>query len=144
MGLPEGYLPRRGDTLIVHAVVRFNVREDEDGDKSAHLSPVGAEYSSFMIPLKQIVGVYARKWEEGEKVRMISDHDDGGTIIAVHDDFVWARNPDNLMMTYHANEIEEDVEPPAIVEPPPAPLPVIERAPSFPLAGKNSDPEETV
>lgn len=116
MPLPEGYLPREGDTLVIHAVVKYDVvpkedAEDEDGPK-VFLRPVGY-YTDIRIPVKDCVGIFSRKWEVDERVQFPKDHSYTGTILAVHEGRCWVRldggKTDGMgesFMTVDANELE--------------------------------------
>ncbi len=122
MPLPKGYLPRHGDTLIIHAVVEFDVQKgdtDGDGNPNVHLSPAGATWKRFAIPLSDVVGIFARAWAVDDKVRYPAIGI--GTIIATHGDQAWVSfSGSDELMTLHANDLEpapDDETAPAITIP---------------------------
>jgi hypothetical protein len=114
MPLPEGYLPRKGDELLVRARVTYDC---EVGDADVHVAMVGAEHKKYMIPLAEIHSLHARKWSEGDRVQ-----NDWGwfEVVAVSDDQVWGKcrghlndsgGSIGLKYTFDANDLEPYVEP---------------------------------
>lgn len=105
MPLPEGYLPREGDIVVVHASVKYNV---ESGDDSVHLAFPGNADRPLIMAIATIEGLFARHWDEGDAVRVIEDHACTGSVIATSGSFVWMKNdrPGAGMTTYLANELE--------------------------------------
>ena len=86
MPLPEGYLPREGDILVIH------VRK-------------------FSIPLKDVERLHCRHWNVGAEIqRKATDPLDRrpGEVLAVDGDMVWVKFSDGKerFMTLHANQIE--------------------------------------
>ena len=124
MSLPEGYLPRKGDVLVIHVTTRYDVqdRDREEGEPIyVHVSPVGdSSYHKFRLPLADVIAIHFRNWEVGSKVRSVIDHEDTGEIAAVYDGWLWIKQPDGHMLTLHAN----DAEPDEIAAPPERPNPV--------------------
>ena len=51
MPLPEGYLPREGDILALHAIVKYN---GDSGDDRVHVKVKG-HYETTSIKLSEIV-----------------------------------------------------------------------------------------
>jgi hypothetical protein len=138
MPLPEGYLPREGDVLVLHGRVKYDVERqaadhDEDGKLTVWVRLL-SDFRDCRVPLETVVGVHRRKWDAGAKVRTRADHAVFGEIVAVHEDAVWlqldgaSKRPGNRptkhpqsLLTLHCNEIEPM---PAAYEsprPPPAP-----------------------
>lgn len=116
MPLPEGYLPRQGDVVVIHGIVKYNV---DPGDTYADVMIEG-KYSSVHIELDKIAGLHCRHWNEGDKVhlpgRAITDV---GEVIATNGDNVWIAMPGGSMATYHANQLTEVPKTPNIPEPAP-------------------------
>lgn len=103
MPLPEGYLPREGDILILHAVVETNTRPDSD---TAYVK-VNGRYGAMNVDLDKIVGVFARHFDEGDIVRSIGDMTgQNGTVIAMYEGMVWIKDGHGQMQTVAANELE--------------------------------------
>ena len=125
MPLPEGYLPREGDVLIVHGKVKHDV---DAGEKHVYLA--FRKYDTTHVDLAEVVGVYSLHWNVGDWVTFPGMYGIG-KVLATHEDQVWAVFTDEPPQTFSANElkrapdepepIEEPAEaPPAIPEPPPA------------------------
>jgi hypothetical protein len=118
MPLPEGYLPREGDALIIHVEVKYDV---DASDGNVHVFPIGARHRDFALPLKSVIGLYCRRWNVGDEVTF-PGMAGVGKVLAVHEDQVWVLFPDEPPQTFPANELKpakiENVE----AEPPPAPL----------------------
>lgn len=94
MSIPEGYLPRKGDVVVLHAVVKYDVNPTEDADSEEGLQVwvTPKEYhSSSRVPLKTLVGVYSRYFEEGERVRFVNEPQTIATVLAICDEFVWLK-----------------------------------------------------
>jgi hypothetical protein len=93
MPIPEGYLPREGDVVVVHATVKYDVDpktdSDEDGPK-VFIRPIGG-YTDHRVPVKTLVGLYSRHFEEGERVRMHADPTATGTVLATYEHLVWVK-----------------------------------------------------
>jgi hypothetical protein len=107
MPLPEGYLPRRGDELLIRAKVSFDVETD---DEDVHLEPIGAEWKKVMIPLAEVYALHCRTWKKGEKVTQANWG--SGTIIAVHENMVWVQLAlTGGLATFEANALEPYVDP---------------------------------
>ena len=140
MSLPEGYLPRKGDVVILHATVRYDF--DPGGSDNVSLSLSIREHDSNFVPLDKIVGLHARHWEPGDKVRIISNGQ-FGEVVAVSDDAVWIKREDGgdrkWFDTLHANMVAPDA-PPRNLEELSRPADAIVQAPSAPQA--NPDDEE--
>lgn len=102
MPLPEGYLPRQGDVLIIHGKVQYDVRPDSAG---VFLVPLG-NHSSVMVPLNSIVGVERHHFEVGDNVR--TPRDGGcGEVQAVSENggMVWVRLLTGAYSTYPARDL---------------------------------------
>ena len=129
MPLPEGYLPREGDELLIRCRVSYDVKLTGE---SVHVSVVGADHHRPIVPMKSVHGLYCRHWKEGERV--IDEDDTPGTVISTKDEFVWVyrdalgENEPADMFTYRANELRPEPtvsapEAPPVEPPPPAPAP---------------------
>jgi hypothetical protein len=108
MPLPEGYLPRKGDIVLVQARAKRDTNLDEDSEGFFEL--VGREHRNFFMLPSEIHSIHCRKWEVDDRVRII------GTsfpmeVIGVCDDKVWCRYPNGTMATYEANQLEPYTEP---------------------------------
>lgn len=110
MPLPQGYLPREGDVLVLHAIVSYTVRS-EDSDR-VFVRPVGY-YQDCRIEMSSVVGIHARKWEPGESARYGVD---AITVIAIDDDEAWIKYPDGRRQSVNVNVL--DAEPVPVDEPP--------------------------
>lgn len=140
MPLPEGYLPREGDVLILHGVVAHTMRREDSENVFVKLE---GRHSSVMVDLASIVGIKQRHWEPGDIVRKIADPAVSGTIVAVCDGWVWMKNNgDEAMYTFAGYEIENDrrgdpVDQPFVVEPL-LPQPEEQPDPGFPNRTKGT------
>ncbi len=103
MPLPEGYLPREGDVLLLRAKVKFDVDPE---DTSVHATCIGCTYRDVTIPLEEVFGLHFRAWEPHDKVQNIHDHEDCGEVFAVCDDKVWVKLDTGAMATFEANALE--------------------------------------
>ena len=127
MSLPEGYLPREGDTLIILAKVKHSF---DPGDTMVHVVPEG-HYSAIAIDLDKILGLYARAWDIDARVLFEGSE---GIVAAVYGSSVWVRFGEGdtaSFETVEANELRPA--PPAAMEAPepapPAPPPMPDGAP---------------
>ena len=123
MPLPEGYLPREGDELLIRVKVRFSV---DAGETSVLIDRVTS------VELNEIHAIYCRKWNEGDRVKLRRDDSAIGTVIATHGKHIWVHwdsDPDQTVEDFDSH-LANDLEPePAIIaapetqpiEPPPAP-----------------------
>jgi hypothetical protein len=102
MPLPDGYLPKEGDELLIRAKVKYDI---DDGDENVHLSVVGEEWKTFIIPISRIHSLNFRAWNEGDKVCEIKDGR-FGVVIDTHGDQVWVELVTGNLATFHANELE--------------------------------------
>lgn len=128
MPLPNGYLPREGDVLVIHARVKFDVDPE---DRGVHLA---FAYQNLVIDLDKIVGIALRTWKPSEKVRHRNIDNLRGEVSAICGDKVWVKLAEgsrrmkpspNGFLTVHCNELEPDG-PPADTSPIPEPAPIIE------------------
>jgi hypothetical protein len=107
MALPEGYLPRKGDVLTIRATVKHDV---DPGEDTVYVS--FRKYDDTSVDLAAVVGIFCRHWVAGEKVRLISDNEILGQIIATDDTSVWVKlSEDGSFKTFNANQIELDAAP---------------------------------
>ena len=111
MALPKGYLPKQRDILIFHAEVRHSV---DPVDDYVHVTKPGTQHQNLTLNLDEVVGIYARRWEPGDKVQC-------GEVVATCGDQVWVQLADGGMATYAATELQE------VSYPPPAGLSPIEQ-----------------
>jgi hypothetical protein len=111
MPLPEGYLPRKGDELLIRAKVSFDVETD---DEDIHLELIGAERKKIMIPLANVHELHQRSWKKGEKVRS-REFDGIGLVMAIDSPWIWIKEisgeNEGSMWTLEANELVPYVEP---------------------------------
>lgn len=116
MPLPKGYLPRKGDEVLIRARMRRDARIG-DPHVECSLEIVGQEYSSgIFLSCAEIHSLHARKWNEGDRVQNSAGW---GEVIAVHEDQVWVKmcspiDMAGLMITSDANKLEPYVKPDAI------------------------------
>lgn len=111
MPLPEGYLPREGDILVIHVQTQFNV---EPHDTNVHVRLLRENsYKKFGMPLKDVEGLWARHWNIDDEVQFIAVDPDGrrpGKVLAVDGELVWVKFYDKDSpqehMTLHINQIE--------------------------------------
>lgn len=118
MPLPEGYLPREGDVLILHGVVRWNV---DAGENDVHLF-IDRRYKhsgGVCVPLDQIIDIHCRAWEVGSKVIRKGGNQNVGTVLATYEDQVWVAFSGGSPVSIHANALEPAPEPAADQEPAP-------------------------
>lgn len=123
MQLPEGYLPRAGDVLVLHGTVRFDVveKEDRESDGLKVFIRLNGDFSDRRVLLNTVIGIHSRKWEAGERVRLIGEvNDDAFEVLAVHGQWVWCMDEDSEgLATYSANDLEPA--PDAMIQPAPPP-----------------------
>lgn len=105
MNIPENYLPRKGDVLVLHGIVRFDVESDEH----IHLSIVGSEHTRVLLSFENVFGLIGRTWKVGDQVRTVNDHSDHGEVIAVHGTSVWVKGG-HFFETYDSMDLEPYVE----------------------------------
>ena len=111
MPLPQGYIPREGDELLIRVTVRRDYDSD-DGLVAVHVS--SAPHRTLFADLDKIQSIFARKWSEGDKVTS-REFDGPGTVLAVSEDWVWVlcETGDDAggRYTLPANDLEPYVEP---------------------------------
>jgi hypothetical protein len=116
MPLPEGYLPRKGDIVLVQARAKRDAYKDEP-DIQCYFEIVGYETNKFFMTVSEIHSIYSRNWEVGETVKSL-EFDGPGTICGVSDPYVWVKcetgEDAGGMYTIDANELEAYVEPPPL------------------------------
>jgi hypothetical protein len=109
MPLPEGYLPRKGDEVLIRARAKRDTRIDDDPETACYLEIVGKEHQSVFLPRSGIHSLYCRKWNVGDRVRDIGEPETVGKVVAAHDKYVWIRADKGdcmYMLTFEANELE--------------------------------------
>lgn len=156
MPLPEGYLPRADDVVVIHAVVKYDVKPKEDTDDDRRLKvfvrPIES-YTDVRIPLDTIVEVYSRHFDPEERVRLISQPECEGVVIASHETQVWVKFDAGTSLglrtvpaTSLALESKDPIDEPFTVEEPPAmrfavgQMVIIARAPEDPLRAEDIAP----
>ena len=106
MTLPKGYLPKKGDELLVRAKVAYDV---EDHDADVHLIPIGANHKRLVVPLDLVHAIVLRKWKKGDKVRS-AEFEGTGVVVAADGPWVWIKEIDgenaDSMWTLEANDLE--------------------------------------
>jgi hypothetical protein len=93
MPIPEGYLPRRGDVVVVRAEVRYDVKPSEDTDEDGvqvFVRPLEG-YTDVRVPVRTLVGLWSRRFYEGDRVRAIVEPGAVGTVAAISDEHVWVK-----------------------------------------------------
>jgi hypothetical protein len=106
MPLPKGYLPRKGDTLLICVDVRSDY--DNDGSNLVAVAVTGSPRRTLFADLNKIHSIYARKWSEGDRVQ---NSEGWGDVVAVHEDQVWIKmcspiDMAGLMITSDSNNLE--------------------------------------
>lgn len=86
MPLPEGYIPREGDEVLIRVIVRSNYRDDGDG--LVPVAVVGAEHRTLFADIGKIHSLYCRKWNEGDLVKS-EEFNGEGVVMATSDEWVW-------------------------------------------------------
>ena len=105
MPLPDKYLPREGDVVVLHATVEYDVRPGRDM-VSCKVAGSVAHY----IPLESVVAIHARRWDADDKV-IYPGMEGVGTVLATHEDQVWVLFPSEPPQTFPANELLPAPEP---------------------------------
>lgn len=106
MSLPEGYLPREGDVLVLHVAVKYDV---DPGEKNVFVIIPPNKHNMEFVPLESFVGVKRRQWKEGAKVRHRDISGMFGEVVAMSGDYVWIQlGTTGGFITAHCNEIEID------------------------------------
>jgi len=116
MKLPPDYRPRRGDVLILHGTVRFDVDAcDDDVHLNMDKKYKNSSVAVVILPLDQVVGIHCLTWNVGDKVRTLAmtlERANCGEVIGTYEDHVWVKFPNNSNpQTYHANQLVPVVEP---------------------------------
>jgi hypothetical protein len=114
MSLPQGYLPRKGDTLLICVDVRSDYNTVDGSLVSVAVT--GSPHRTLFADFDKIHSIYARKWNEGDRVR---SSEGWGEVVAVHEDQVWFKLLGDVgeygaigaMYTFDANDLEPYVEP---------------------------------
>lgn len=130
MGLPEGYRPRKGDIVVLHARIKNDLFRSSSResllDSGTSMQIVGQAGDTW-VDFENVVGLMQRHWEPGDKVRF-KRNGRFGEVVAVFEDKAWikmAGDETTVMSTECANELEDDTPPPEEVDlpepPPPAP-----------------------
>lgn len=131
MTLPTGYLPREGDVVILHGVVKYDVNPNEDADSDdglkVFLRPVGY-YADIRVPVSALVGLHHRNWEVGA---LAMHHGDSVEVLATDGDEVWVKGETGRFCC-HANSLDpEQLNIPEVIEPPVAPGGAFSDTPEF-------------
>jgi hypothetical protein len=113
MPLPEGYLPRKGDIVLVQARAKRDAYPNEP-DIQCYFEIVGHETNKFFMAVSEIHSIYSRNWEIGDTVSYPAMFEGPAEVLAVDGHEVWVRDTENQRWTIEANELEAYVEPPAI------------------------------
>lgn len=139
MTLPTGYLPRKGDVLILHGTAKYDY---DAGDTYVHVVMDGRA-AAVAIDFEDIKGVFCRKWDIGDKVRAFNNPAIFGTVVAVYEDQVWMKVDEQStftepgLHTIEANLLEANVPDGTLVEhlePALGPL-TVEEPPAAPAPG---------
>jgi hypothetical protein len=115
MPIPKGYLPRKGDIVLVQARAKRDAYPNEP-EIQCYFEVVGQETAKFFMSASEIHSIYARNWSVGDEV-MSADGCDHGVVVATMDDQVWVKvnptedDPAGFMGTFDANMLEPYVEP---------------------------------
>jgi hypothetical protein len=116
MPLPEGYLPRKGDEVLVRARAKRDTNIDVDSE--GYLELVGQEHHKFFMNVSEIHSLYRRQWNEGDRVKSIEFYGPG-LVIGISDEWVWVLcetgEDEGGRYTLTANELEPWVEPAEIM-----------------------------
>lgn len=107
MPLPEGYLPRKGDEVLVRARVKS---DNHAHDGEFFLEIVGRTHHNFFMSIDEIHSLHFRHWNEGDAV-IYPGFVGRCEVIACDGDAVWIRSFANNRTTVNANELEPYVEP---------------------------------
>jgi hypothetical protein len=122
MPLPEGYLPRKGDVLMIQVRVNDNYDIDyyqNNAPDMISVHVVGSVHRTFYVGMDQIHALHCRKWNEGDRVMCDSFHGPG-EVVATHGDSVWIKTLEEhedvfqtagCLYTIEANELQPYVEP---------------------------------
>lgn len=106
MKMPADYLLRKGDVVVVHATVKYDV---SPGDSSAHIQLV-AGYSGCLVALDGVQGIHALKWEIGDKVKQDAIISPQYEVIAVQVEEVWVKLKSGQTQIFKANDLRPWVE----------------------------------
>jgi hypothetical protein len=98
MNIPNGYVPKEGDIVIIHAVVHGDY---DPGDKTLFVRL--RRHDCVGIDPSKVIGLYARRWEVGNRVRGV--HNEIGEVVAVSDNMVWVRLDRGGFNTFSANNL---------------------------------------
>jgi hypothetical protein len=86
MPLPEGYLPRKGDIVLVQARAKRDTNLDVDSE--GYFEIIGQEHCKFFMDVSAIHSLHCRRWNEGDRVKSI-EFDGPGLVIGISDEWVW-------------------------------------------------------
>lgn len=111
MSLPEGYLPRKGDEVLIRA----RMITADDGEEH-YLAIVGREHHKVFLSNSEIHSLHCRHWNEGDRVTS-EEFAGPGIVLATSDEWVWVMcetgYEEGVRYTFAANELEPYVEPEA-------------------------------
>jgi hypothetical protein len=108
MPLPEGYLPRQDDELLIRVKVSYDC---DDGESDVHIRLVGAEHKTAVLGLSSIHALHLRNWRIGDTISYPSLFEGPAEVLAIDGHEVWVRDTENQRWTIEANELEAYVEP---------------------------------
>lgn len=98
-GIPDGYLPLKGDVVLVEAVVKYDVDETED----IFLFDLDG-YTTHSADISRIKSVVSMAFKVGDRV-YYENADVRGTIVSLADGFAWVKGDNDLFYTCRTSSI---------------------------------------
>lgn len=108
--IPEGYLLRKGDKVVVTGVVVFNV---DAGESTACVEIASRKVWIELGDLE----MKSFRFKTDDWVLAAGDAEQLGQVVAIHDSFVWTKMHDGRMATYVAEVLEPTRDPTAAESP---------------------------
>ena len=102
MPLPEGYLPKRHDVLLIKAEVSRDHSAEDLADNNWVSCMVEGRHSTALVPLEAIHSLHLRHFDEGDEVEL--ECGSRGIVRAIHDDQLWVETA-GLMETWPAIKV---------------------------------------
>lgn len=138
--MPANYVPRKGDVILVRAVVQYDF--DAAEDDCVHIK---VNYASSSVEPADIVGVVSRRWDVGDVVLLEDVSGTHGVIRAERNGMYWVEFAGGGFGTYGGLDLLEVAAAPAgdaAVDPPlPASEPVLPSPRQYLFDGDKTDVE---
>lgn len=95
---PDGYLPRKGDVVVLHAKLTYDVDQNDTLFHAKVLNGQEPVIDTIYAPVAAIVDVHSFRFGVGDVVG--TPRGGGGTIEAIKDGFAWVKHDLGPFETY--------------------------------------------